>query len=280
MQVSIKLQRVLQSGLIILIAMGHLAGCATKNSETTSSTQSTLIVLAAASLSDAFQEIGAQFEQSHPGVRVTFNFAGSQQLAQQINEGAPADIFASADENQIDAAASSGRVDPLSAQNFAGNWLVVIFPHDNPAGISSLQDLSKPGTRIVLAASEVPAGKYSLEFLKKASGSDGFVPTYAQDVAANVVSYEENVRGVLAKVALGEADAGIVYETDAAGNSSVQQLEIPAPLNISAGYWLVLLKDSAHLQASDQFVDYVLSKEGQAVLSKYGFESVDCGCDP
>jgi molybdate transport system substrate-binding protein len=267
--------------LAVLLLNILLSGCVTAAvSETTAPQAAALTVLAAASLTEAFQEIGAQYEQSHPGTQVTFSFAGSQQLAQQINEGAPADIFASADQDQINSASTSGRIIALLAQNFAQNQLVVITPPDNPAGITTLQDLSKPGIRIILADSNVPAGKYALEFLKKASESGSFDPTYLLSVTRNVVSYEENVRNVLAKVSLGEADAGIVYTTDASGNTKVSRIAIPADLNVTASYLISPLKDSPNLQAAQDFINYVLSPEGQSVLEKYGFLPADCGCDP
>jgi molybdate transport system substrate-binding protein len=231
----------------------------------------TLNVFAAASLTDAFGEIGRAFEAEHPGVTVAFNFAGSNQLATQIGEGAPADVFASANAAQMDVAVESGRIDAGTPQIFVTNRLVVVYPADNPAGIAVLPDLAKPDTLIVLAAEEVPVGRYSLEFLDLAATDPAFGATFKDDVVGNVVSYEENVRSVLNKVALGEADAGIVYTSDLVGVEGVASLEIPDALNILAAYPIAPLNDSAQADTAAAFVDLVLSDEGQAILANYGF---------
>jgi len=232
----------------------------------------TLNVFAAASLTDAFNEIGTQFASEHGGSDVVFNFAGSNQLATQIGEGAPADVFASANKKQMDVAIDSGRIVSGTQETFVRNRLVVVTPADNPAELVSLQDLAKPGIKIVLAAKEVPVGQYALDFLDKAE-ADGSQGTGFKDaVLANVVSYEENVRSVLAKVALGEADAGIVYTSDAAvSEGEVQQIEIPDALNTIATYPIATLNDSPNPELAQQFVDYVLAPAGQQVLEKYGF---------
>ena len=227
----------------------------------------TLNVFAAASLSDAFNEIGAAFGAANPGATVVFNFAGSNQLATQIAQGAPADVFASANAAQMDAAVASGRIDTGAAQQFVTNRLVVVTPADNPAGITTLQDLATPDTLLVLAAEEVPVGRYSLEFLDLAAADPAFGATFKDEVLGNVVSYEENVRAVLNKVELGEADAGIVYTSDLFGVDNVGQLEIPDTLNILAEYPIAPLNDSAYGEMAAAFVEYVLSEEGQAVLA-------------
>ena len=157
------------------------------------------------------------FEADHPGVTAVFNFAGSQQLAQQINEGAPADVFASANKKQMDVVIEAGGIVSGTQQTFAKNRLVVIFPKDNPAGLAELKDLANPDSKLVLAAKEVPVGQYSLDFLDKAVADTAFGATFKDDVLKNVVSYEDNVKAVLTKVALGEADAGIVYLSDISG---------------------------------------------------------------
>ncbi|HMT20934.1 MAG TPA: molybdate ABC transporter substrate-binding protein [Promineifilum sp.] len=234
-------------------------------------TETTLTAFAAASLTDAFGEIGAAFEAAHPGTTVVFNFAGSNQLATQIVEGAPADVFASANGTQMDVAVESGRIDGDAPQIFVTNRLIVIVPADNPAGIETLQDLAQPDTLIVLAAEEVPVGRYSLEFLDKAAADPAFTEGYKEAVLGNVVSYEENVRSVLNKVALGEADAGIVYTSDLVGVEGVSQLDIPDALNVVAKYPIAALNDSVNGEMAAAFVSYVLSEEGQSVLSNYGF---------
>jgi molybdate transport system substrate-binding protein len=231
-----------------------------------------LNVFAAASLTDAFNEIAANLKQANPDLTITYNFAGSNQLAEQINQGAPADVFASANRRQMEAAIEGGRVVSGTQQTFVRNRLVVIYPQDNPAQIQTLQDLAKPGVKIVFAAPAVPIGQYALEFLGKASATPEFGASFSQTVTANVVSYEENVRAVLSKVALGEADAGIVYTSDAATESeTIEQLDIPDELNTIATYPIAPLSDSTNAEAAQAFVAYMLSPAAQQVLTKYGF---------
>jgi molybdate transport system substrate-binding protein len=232
----------------------------------------TLNVFAAASLRDAFEEIGEQFSAKHRSAEVVFNFAGSNQLATQIGEGAPADVFASANRAQMQTAIDSRRIDRRTAQAFARNKLVVVTPSDNPRGLAALEDLATPGVKIVFAAQEVPVGQYALDFLNKAEESGSLGEGYRQAVFANVVSFEENARSVLAKVALGEADAGIVYTSDAAAaGEGVQQIGIPDELNTVAEYPIAVLNDSPSAGWAQEFVEYVLSPEGQQVLERYGF---------
>jgi len=232
-----------------------------------------LTVFAAASLTDAFNEIGQKFTAEHPGVTFTFNFAGSQQLAQQLGQGAPADIFASANKKQMDVTIEAGRVVSGTQKTFVRNRLVVVYPKDNPAGLTRLQDLAKPGLKLILAAKEVPVGQYALDFLNKAITDTAFSPTYMDEVLKNVVSYEDNVKSVLTKISLGEGDAGIVYTSDVTGENAdkVGRLDIPDKLNTVATYPIAVVKDSAASKQAQAFVDYVLSATGQEVLTRYGF---------
>ncbi len=232
-----------------------------------------LNVFAAASLTGPFGEIGKLFESSHPGVHVVLNFAGSQQLAQQINQGAPADVFASANRAQMKAVIQAGEIVSGTQQTFVKNRLVVIFPKNNPAGLKQLKDLANPGLKLVFAAKDVPVGQYSLEFLTKAITDPAFGPAYQAAVLKNVVSYEDNVKAVLAKVALGEADAGIVYTSDISGEDAnmVGRLDIPDTLNVIATYPIAMIKTSQHLQLAQAFIDLVLSSEGQDILAKNNF---------
>lgn len=232
-----------------------------------------MTVMAAASLTDAFQELATQFEAQNPGVVVRFNFASSQQLAQQLAEGAPADIFASANLKQMEAAVEAGRVDEGDIQTFAQNRLVVIFPQENPAGLDRLEDLARPGLKLVIAAKEVPVGQYSLEFLEKAKMDQALEPSFTDRVKMNVVSYEQTVKAVLNKVALGEADAGIVYSSDVSGEaaSSVGQLTIPDELNVIASYPITIIKDSQNTALAQAFIDMALSPAGQELLARHGF---------
>jgi len=230
-------------------------------------------VSAAASLTEAFGEIGPLFETFHPEVKVIFNFAGSQMLAEQINNGAPVDIFASASKKTMQSVVDAKNIASDAVQQFVSNQLVVIIPASNPAGISQLQDLTKVGLKLVLAAKEVPVGQYSQEFLAKASTSSDFPTTFSDDVLKNIVSYEDNVKAVLTKVSLGEADAGIVYTTDVASAEpgTIQSITIPDEINIPASYFIAPVINSNHTAEAKLFIDYVLSAAGQAILSKYGF---------
>lgn len=252
------------SWLVLILV---LVGCGAKNESVT------LTVFAAASLTDAFTEAGQTFSEINPQVTVTFSFAGSQELATQISQGAPADIFASANQKQMDAAVASGRVNADTQEFFVQNRLVVIVPDDNLAGINTLADLANEGAQLVFAAAEVPVGQYTLDFLSKANESGSFPASYQTDVLANVVSYEQNVRAVLTKISLGEGDAGVAYSSDVVGTEAenVLVLEIPDELNTIAQYPVAPLNDSEYGDAAAQFIAFILSTEGQSILTKYGF---------
>ena len=213
-------------------------------------------VFAAASLTAAFTKIGEQFTAANGGTKVTFNFAGSQALATQIQQSAPADVFASADIPNMD------KVKDLvgTPQNFASNQLQIVVETGNPKGVESLDDLASADLKVVLAAPEVPAGKYAAEALGKA------------DVTLKPVSQEDNVKAVVTKVSLGEADAGIVYVTDVtAGGDKVEGVDIPEEQNVVATYPIATVKASQAQDQAQAFMDLVLSAEGQQVLKEYGF---------
>ncbi|KAA3656661.1 MAG: molybdate ABC transporter substrate-binding protein [Chloroflexi bacterium] len=233
----------------------------------------TITVFAAASLTEAFTELGVHYEKTHPDVQVVFNFAGSQQLAQQLGQGAPGDVFASANEKQMMNVVENGRILPNTPQPFTHNELIVIFPADNPGNITKLSDLTNPGLKIVMATEEVPVGAYSMQFLQAASGVDGLGGGFETAVLTNVVSYEQNVRSVFSKVALGEADAGIVYSSDVGVNtqSDVGQIEIPPQWNVLATYPIAPLADSTQPKHAQDFINFVVSSEGQQILDMYGF---------
>ncbi len=275
--------RKLVHALLLTFTVGLLLlGCVPRttppaNEATTESSASadpiTLNVFAAASLTNAFGEIGATFTAANPGTEVVFNFAGSNQLATQIGEGAPADVFASANGTQMNVVIDTGRIISGTQRTFVRNRLVVVAPSDNPAGLTGLQDLATPGLKLVFAAAEVPVGQYSLDFLDKAEADGTWGEGYKDAVLANVVSYEQNVRAVLTKISLGEADAGIVYSSDVGANTTgeVTQIEIPDQLNLVASYPIAPLRDSPNLEMAQQFIAYVLAPAGQQVLTAYGF---------
>jgi len=236
----------------------------------------TITILAAASLTEPFNKLGKVFESANPGIKVIFSFGGSQQLAQQIAEGAPADVFASASAKYMDAIVTADKVNTEKVLTFVKNKLVVIFPADNPAGIFTLADLAKPGIKLDLAAAEVPVGKYSLDFLDKASKDPSFPIQFKETVLQNVVSYEDNVKTVLTKVRLGEVDAGIVYSSDSSGKdvSEIGTLHIPEELNVIASYPIAPLSHSEDPDLAQAFIELVMSPQGQAILANFGFVPV------
>lgn len=214
-----------------------------------------LTVFAASSLREAFSDLAQLFEQQHEGTRVALQFAGSQELRVQIDNGAAADVFASADEKQMTLLGALA----TRPQTFAHNQPVLIVPRDNPAGLRVFKDLPR-ARRIVLGATEVPIGAYSDRILAAAH----------LDLGGRVVSRELNVRQVLAKVELGEADAAIVYRTDTA-RSDVRVIPIPPELNVTALYPVAVLAHSRHPALAAQFVALLRSPAGVATLARFGF---------
>lgn len=250
--------------MALALAAAALALIACDNSD-----EDTLAVFAAASLTDAFTEMGAAFEAANPGVSVEFNFASSSALAVQINEGAPADLFASANNAQMAVVVDAGNAS--GPQQFATNRLAVVVPADSTK-IASFEDLAKRGVLLILAAPEVPVGNFARESLQKASALLEYGGDFSERVLENLVSNETDVRAVLTKIQLGEADAGIVYTTDAAvAGDEVTVIEIPAETNVLAQYPIVALNDAANAAAADAFVAFVLSGEGQTILQRHGF---------
>lgn len=254
---------------LFLTACGSAATPAATAIPPTDTEPKTLTIFAASSLTDAFNEIGKNFEAANSGVAITFNFAGSQALQTQIEQGAPADIFASASKSYMDLLVTDKYVAADAPQNFLTNKLVVILPAKNPAGLAKLEDLANPNLKLVIAADAVPVGKYALQALDLMDKQFG--NGYKDKVLANIVSKEDNVKQVVAKVQLGEADAGIVYTSDAIAAPDLKNIDIPAELNVIAKYPIAALSKSANAELAKAFIDYVLSADGQAVLQKWGF---------
>ena len=253
--------------LKILLALIALSFSACQPAPT--NPNSTLTVFAAASLTASFTEIGKQFESANPGSKVAFSFAGSQTLRAQIEQGAKADVFASADTNNMG---------PLMAQGLVGapkilarNRLVVITPKNNP-GLEVLKNLGKTGLKLDIADASVPVGNYTLQMLDKLSADATYGADFKTQVLARVVSKETDVKQVVAKVALGEADAGVVYTTDAqAAIDKLTTITIPDPFNVIAVYPIAVVQASKNAALAQKFIDYALSADGQAVMKKYGF---------
>jgi molybdate transport system substrate-binding protein len=235
------------------------ASCGGAATAASSKPTGTVVVFAAASLSGAFDQIGTQFEKANPGVSMKFNYAGSSSLATQIKQGAPADVFASADTQSMDTVTNAG-LGEGSAPAFAKNRMEIIVAPGNPKHITSVADLAKSGVQVVLCASDVPCGMYAQEIFKKAG------------VTVKPVSEETSVSSVVTKVTLGQADAGIVYVTDVkAAGSKAQGVTIPDSQNVLADYPIVKVKGASNSEGASAFIDYVMSPAGQKVLASFGF---------
>lgn len=261
---------------VLAFALVFIAACGGNANEpastppgSTAAIEGEITVFAAASLTDAFTKVGEAFEAEHD-VDVAFNFGSSSALATQINEGAPADLFASADGAQMRIVADAGNAGTQTI--FATNLPVVIVPADG-SPIASFEDLAASGYNLVLAGPDVPIGRYTREILTAASAASGGISAdFANRVLANLKSNEANVRAVLTKVQLGEAEAGFVYSTDAAvGGEDVKSIEIPAEYNIIAEYPIATVSDSENPDAAEAFVAFVLSEPGQDILRSFGF---------
>jgi molybdate transport system substrate-binding protein len=252
---------------LVSVLVVTMSGC------TTTTTSTTLKVDAADSLTDCFNQTGAAFTANNTGVNVTFNFAGSDVLATQLIQGGTADVFASANLAQMQNVQNAGLMNNSSVTTFAYNKLAIIVPTANPANITSLADLAKPGIKLDIANSSVPVGNYTLQMLAKASNNTTYGSGFAKSVMSNVVSTETQVNDVVVKVALGEADAGIVYKSQVppAYQSKVQTITIPDSVNVLATYYIGVLSASPNAQAAQNFINYVKSPGGQAILSSYGF---------
>jgi molybdate transport system substrate-binding protein len=262
--------------LIFLLSSLLLVSCGkvSTNGDPSTSTSVTLNVFAAASLTDPFNAISTKYQQLHPNITIKPDYDGSPTLEQQIANGAPADIFASADTINMQKASQAGLVG--AAQLFVRNRLVVILPSSNPAHISTLKDLAHAGVKIDLAAPAVPVGTYARQVIAKLAASPDYGAAYQSAVLSNIVSQEENVKAVVQKVQLGEADAGIVYVTDVTPSASAQitTITIPDQFNVIAEYPIAVVKTSIHNSEAQSFLQYVLSADGQAILQQYHFMPV------
>ncbi len=242
-----------------LLVVGTLAGCggsADSSNSGDDARSSTLTVLAAASLTDVFAELATQFEQDHDGTEVSFSFGSSTDLAEQVADGAPGDVLATADETSMKLAEDAGvTVDPST---FATNVLTIVVPAGNPADITSLDNLAD--TNWVRCADEVPCGRVATAVLAD------------NDITAEPVSLEEDVRSTLDKVVSGEADAGLVYATDAvAAGASVQAVPIKGAESELTSYFISVLDQSENADLATQWVEFVSSDAGRAILEKAGF---------
>ncbi len=251
----------------VLVALAALGMAACGGSPSTASTPTpspdaaagTINVFAATSLTASFKAEGTAFQARHPNANLVFNFAGSALLVTSINNGAPADVFASADLPNMQKVVAAGNTisQPVS---FASNKLQILVPAGNPKGIKGLADLASPGTVVVLCAPAVPCGNYANQALAKAG------------VKVTPRSQEQDVNAVVTKVSTGEADAGIVYVTDVkAAGTKVQGVDIPDDQNVIAAYPIATVKGGSNSKGGQAFIDFLLSAAGQAILASYGF---------
>jgi molybdate transport system substrate-binding protein len=238
-------------GLALLLAGSLLSACAGGDGDTT------ITVLAASSLTGTFTELGKQFERDHPGVTVKFAFDSSATLAQQATQGASADVLATADQSTMDSAQSAQASTP---ETFATNVMVLVTPADNPAGIEKFADLDRSSVKYVMCVPTAPCGIVGQALLEQ------------DHITGEPVSQEVDVKSVLAKVTEGEADAGLVYTTDAtAAGDQVRTVRIPGAAQQITTYPIVALSQSEHADLAQQFVDLVTGSTGQQVLQKAGF---------
>jgi molybdate transport system substrate-binding protein len=237
---------------------GPSAGSGSPSASKSASVTGTINVFAAASLQEAFTKLGSQFEAAHPGTKVVFNFGPSTGLAEQIGQGAPADVFASASTKTMDQVVSSG--DAANPTNFVSNTMEIAVPPKNPAHINKLADLAKKGVKVALCQADVPCGATALKVFDNAK------------IKVTPVTQEVDVKSTLSKVTLGEVDAGVVYVTDVrAAGASVTGIEIPANVNASTTYPIAPITASKNKTTAQAFVAYVLSPDGLAALTAAGF---------
>ncbi len=245
---------------LLVCAALPLAGCGGSTGSGSAASGGTLTVFAAASLTGAFTDLAKAYQRQHPGWNVRLNFAGSDQLAAQIEQGAPADVYAAASTKYPQQLQGEKLLGTTS--DFATNSLVLIVPADNPARIGSVSDLTS-GARLVIGDPSVPIGSYT----ETALGNLGIALR-----SLHVVSREPAVSGIVEKVALGEADAGFVYVTDAlAAGSRVKQIALPASAQATATYPIGIVSNSSHRQAAQWWIDLVTGPEGRSVLGGLGF---------
>lgn len=243
-----------------LALLGPLgASCGSDDSQGAATDTGDITVFAAASLTAAFTEIGDAFMVEYPDAKVTFNFAASSELVSQIGEGAPADVFASADKGNMTKLTDAGN-NATEPAIFATNLLEIMVGPGNPKGITGVADLANENLIVVICAPEVPCGKYAAQIFESAG------------VTVTPKSLEENVKAVVSKVTLGEADAGIVYKTDvAAAGDEAAGVEIPADINVLAEYPIAVTKEAPNAEGAQAFIDFVNSEQGQKILASYGF---------
>ena len=248
-----------------------LAGCSVgAASGSTAPDRVALTIFAAASLKGVLEAAKPVYEAAVPGAVLTVSTDSSSTLATQIEQGAPADLFLSADTTQPERLVEGGFAggDPVP---FASNELTIIVPSDDPADVQAPSDLARPGVQIIAAGDEVPITKYAKQVVDNLAAQPGYPADFAAAYAANVVSREDNVKAIVAKIELGEGDAGIVYVTDAAASKGVKTVDIPEAANVQATYAGVIVQTSTNQVAAKAFLDWFAGPDGQSILASFGF---------
>jgi molybdate transport system substrate-binding protein len=248
-----------------------VAGCSTAPPSSPAPTAA-LNVYAAASLKAALAKVEAAYEETHSDTTLTVSTDSSAALEIKIEQGAPADVFLSADTTNPQKLVAGGFASG-TVVNFAGNVLAVIVPAANPAKLASPRDLARPGIKIIAAGDNVPITRYATQLVANLAREAGYPANFATSYAANIVSKEDNVAALVAKLELGEGDAGIVYATDAKSSSKVTAIAVPASANVPATYGGVVVRASTHQAAAAAFLAWLASPAGQAILATFGFQS-------
>lgn len=255
-------------GLLVILLLALVAGVA---SLLPAAADTSLFVFAASSLTETLQEAEQVFEKAHPGVDVRLNLAASSRCRIQIEQGAPADVFLSANTSNMDPLVEAGLAkDPII---FTHNRVLIIAPKSNPGRLIGPSDLAKPGLKLVTCSPEVPIGKYTRTVIDKMDASGDYGANFKTKVLANIASEEPNVKGIVAKVLLGEADAGICYASDvtAAARPKLKVIDIPDEVNVIADYPIAVMTGSSQQALAQQFVAFMMSEQGQRLLAENGF---------
>ena len=230
-----------------------------------------LQIYGAASLKSGLAAVKDAYESTHAGMTLTITTDSSAALATKIEQGAPVDVFLSADMSNPQKLVDEGLASASAGTKFAGNLLTVIVPAGNPAGLESAKDLARGGLKVIAAADTVPISKYAQQLVGNLAAESGYPANFEAAYGANVVSSEDNVAAIVSKVALGEGDAAIVYVTDAMTSSKVRTIDVPPNANVRVTYGGVVLKASQHPDAASQFLAWLSGPEGQTVLGTFGF---------
>jgi len=261
---------------ITILALLLAAGC-TSAGTTPTAEKNKLTVFAAASLTGAMTDIAKAYEALHPDTKIVLNFDGSQALRTQIEQGAHADLFLSANTKHMTALQEEGLIVNDSVKTFAKNKLALIVPRENRANITGLPDLAQPNIRLVMGTKDVPFGDYTRQALGKMANDSAYGPAYSDAVMNNVVSEDPAVTALIAHIRVGEADAGIAYASDVneGDRALITTFPIPDKYNVIASYPLGIVQDSTVQDRAAAFVQFIKSPEGNAILTRYGFSPVD-----